>query len=208
GPDLVVVQKNAANLAERLSVLRQNVLELDHDTIPGIYRSLETLGRALGAESKAAAATARIRAELERVRALTAALPRRRVMFVVGRNPGTLQNVIAVGSSSYLNEIIELAGGENVFRSSVGAYPKVSLEEILARNPEVIVDMGEMAQTVGVTEAQKQAVAALWHRYPVLAAARNGRVFAVASDIFVVPGPRVVEAAREFARMLHPEARL
>jgi len=72
----------------------------------------------------------------------------------------------------------------------------------------VIVDMGEMAQTVGVTEAQKQAVAALWHRYPVLAAARNGRVFAVASDIFVVPGPRVVEAAREFARMLHPEARL
>jgi ABC-type Fe3+-hydroxamate transport system substrate-binding protein len=66
--------------------------------------------------------------------------------------------------------------------------------------------MGEMSQVVGVTEAQKRAVVALWGRYPNLAAVREHRVFAVASGIFVVPGPRVVEAAREFARMLHPEA--
>jgi ABC-type Fe3+-hydroxamate transport system substrate-binding protein len=68
--------------------------------------------------------------------------------------------------------------------------------------------MGEMAETVGVTEQAKRAVVALWSRYPSLAAVRQRRVFAVASDIFVVPGPRVVDAAREFARMFHPEAGL
>jgi ABC-type Fe3+-hydroxamate transport system substrate-binding protein len=110
------------------------------------------------------------------------------------------------GKSSYLDEVMAIAGGNNIFRDTIAPYPKVTLEELLARNPEVIVDMGEMAQTVGVTERDKREVVALWSRFPSLAAVQRRRVFAVASDIFVVPGPRVVEAAREFARMFHPEA--
>jgi len=128
------------------------------------------------------------------------------MMFIVGRNPGTLAGLVAVGKASYLNEVIAIAGGENVFRDSFAPYPKVSLEEVLARAPEVIVDMGDMAQTEGVTEEHKKSVIALWNRYSRIPAAEKKNVFAVASDIFVVPGPRVVEAARAFARMLHPEA--
>ncbi|MEO8027384.1 MAG: cobalamin-binding protein, partial [Bryobacteraceae bacterium] len=107
-----------------------------------------------------------------------------------------------------LNELIELAGGTNIFKDAVASYPAISLEEVLARNPEVIIDMGDMAQTVGVTDAHKRGVVKLWSRFPSIAAVRGGRVFAVASDIFVVPGPRIAEAVREFARMLHPEAGL
>jgi ABC-type Fe3+-hydroxamate transport system substrate-binding protein len=91
------------------------------------------------------------------------------------------------------------------FKRRLPAMPR-SAWRILARNPDVIIDMGEMAQTVGITDRQKQAVAALWRRYPTLKAVRSNQVFAVASDIFVVPGPRVTEAAGELARMLHPEA--
>ena len=121
-------------------------------------------------------------------------------------NGPSLRDLIAAGGTSYLNELMRIAGGENVFQDAATGYAKIGLEEILARNPDVIVDMGEMAQTVGITDRQKQAVAALWRRYPTLRAVRNNQVFAVASDIFVVPGPRVTEAAGELARMLHPEA--
>ena len=62
-----------------------------------------------------------------------------------------------------------------------------------------------MAETIGVTGEQKKSVVRLWGRYPSLAAVKRGAVHAVASDIFVVPGPRMVEAALAFARMLHPE---
>ena len=68
--------------------------------------------------------------------------------------------------------------------------------------------MGDMAQTIGVTEEHKRAVVELWNRYPAISAVRNHRVFAVAADIYVVPGPRMVLAARAFARMLHPEIKL
>jgi ABC-type Fe3+-hydroxamate transport system substrate-binding protein len=67
----------------------------------------------------------------------------------------------------------------------------------------VIIDMGDMSDTVGVTEARKAAVRALWKKYPALKAVVNGRVYSVAEDYLVVPGPRVVAAARAFARMLH-----
>ena len=147
-----------------------------------------------------------IRQQLSAVRGRASVLKPTRVMFVVGRMPGSLDGLTVAGQSSYLNEILEIAGGQNVFSDASAAYPKVSLEEILARNPDVIIDMGEMADTVGVTDAQKRNVIALWNRMASIAAVRNHRVNAVASDIFVVPGPRVVLAAREFFAILHPEA--
>ena len=77
----------------------------------------------------------------------------------------------------------------------------------MARNPAVIVDMGDMSDTVGVTEEHKRLVIALWNRIPTLAAVKQHRVYAVASDAFVVPGPRVIEAAKAFAELLHPGLR-
>jgi iron complex transport system substrate-binding protein len=207
-PDLVVSETSGVRHAERLRSLNLNVLEIDDATLAGIYDSIRRIGQAAGVPRRAEELCARMRADLDAIRAKVAPLPRRRVLFLVGRTPGRIEDLIAAGRASHLNELIEIAGGENVFRGSIAAYGKIPLEELLARNPEVIVDMGEMSETVGVTEAQKRAVVELWNRYPNLAAVRQHRVYAVASDIFVVPGPRVVDAARALARMFHPEAGL
>ena len=207
-PDLVVSEASGVRHAERLSALHLNVLEIDDATLAGIYDSIRRIGQAAGVAARADAVCAGMRAQFDAIRAGVAHLPRRRVLFLVGRTPGRIEDLVAAGRASHLDELLEIAGGENVFRDSIAAYAKIPLEELLARNPEVIVDMGEMSETVGVTEEQKRAVVALWGRYPSLAAVRQHRVYAVASDIFVVPGPRVVDAARALARMLHPEAGL
>ncbi len=206
-PDLVIIPTNPVRLKERLETLRLKVLELDQEGIPALFRSFAIVGKATGTETAAAKLTARVQGQLEAIRAKAAALPRTRIMFVVGRTPNRLDGLIVMGRASYLNEIIDIAGGENVFRDANAAYPQVSLEEVLARNPDVIVDMGEMAETVGVTAAQKRAVVALWGRMGSIAAVKAGRVHAVASDMFVVPGPRVVDAARAFFELLHPEGK-
>lgn len=207
-PDLVVVENNPIRLREKLEALGLRVLELRFTSVADIHRSIERLGQVARVPERAEALNRSIRSQLEEIRRRTAPLPKRSMLFLVGRSPNALEGLIAVGRASYLNELIAVAGGANIFRDAPTAYPKVSLEEILARDPEVIVDMGEMARTSGVTEADKQRVVRLWERYPSLTAVRTRRVFAVASDIFVVPGPRMVEAARQFARMLHPEAGL
>jgi len=207
-PDLVVVEMSGVRRPERISSLHLNVIEIDDSTLAGIFDSIVRIGNAAGVPGRAAALNQSIRSSLDEIRRRTAALPRRRTVFLVGRAPGRLEDLIAAGGSSYLNELISIAGGHNIFEGSAAAYARISLEDFLARNPEVIMDMGEMSQTAGVTEAARRAVVALWDRYPAIAAVREKRVFAVASDYFVVPGPRVVEAARAFTRMIHPEAGL
>ncbi len=204
-PDLVITEKSMVQQAMSLPRLKLNVLEVDDSTVQGIYDSIRTIGRSTGASARAEAVRGGIQKELESIRQRTARLPRVRVLFVVGRTPGRIEDLIAAGSSSYLNEVMEIAGGRNVFGDAAIAYAKVSLEEVLSRDPDVIIDMGEMAQTIGITAEQKRAVARLWQRYPNLKAVRTNRVFAVASDLYVVPGPRVTDAARQLAGLLHPE---
>ncbi len=200
-PDLVVIQKNPIQLRAKLEALHLHVLEIGHDTVDDVYQTIEQIGAAVGVSAKAHELTTRLRRELAAVRQRTTGRPTR-MMFVVGRAPGRLEDIIAVGRASYLNGLIETAGGENIFKDAAAPYPKVGMEEILSRNPEVIIDMGDMSDTEGVTEAQKRAVVALWSASPAIAAVRNRKVFAVASDIFTVPGPRMVDAARAFAEML------
>ena len=206
-PDLVMIPTNPVKLAERLATLRLKVLEIDQEGIAKLYDSFRIVGQATGTVEQAAKLTSSVQGQLEAIRTRAAPLKRTRMMFVVGRTPNRLDGLIVVGQASYLNEIIALAGGENVFRDAVASYPEVSLEEVLARNPDVIVDMGDMADTVGVTEAHKREVTSLWERLTSVAAVKQHRVYAVASDVYVVPGPRVVEAAKAFFAMLHPEAK-
>lgn len=206
-PDLVIIPTNPVKLAERLAVLRLKVLELDQESIAKLYESFRIVGQATGATAQAAKLESTVRAQLETVRTRAAQLKKTRMMFVVGRTPNRLDGLIVVGQASYLNDVIALAGGENVFRDAVASYPGVSLEEVLARNPDVIVDMGDMADTVGVTDEHRREVASLWERLGSVAAVKQHRVYAVASDIYVQPGPRVVDAAKAFLEMLHPEGR-
>ena len=206
-PDLVMIPTNPVKLAERLATLRLKVLEIDQEGIAKLYDSFRIVGQATGMVEPAAKLTSSVRGQLDAIRARAAPLKRTRMMFVVGRTPNRLEGLIVVGQASYLNEIIALAGGENVFRDAVASYPAVSLEEVLARNPDVIVDMGDMADTVGVTDQHKREVTSLWERLTNVAAVKQHRVYAVASDVYVVPGPRVVEAAKAFLAMLHPEAK-
>jgi iron complex transport system substrate-binding protein len=203
-PDLVIVQTNPVHLADRLGRLKLRVLEIDQENIAAIYRSIHEVGAATGTGNVATLLIDSIRDALAKIRTEVSGLPRVRMMFVIGRSPNRLDGLVVAGRASYLNEVIEVAGGENVFRDALAGYPEVSLEEVMARNPEAIVDMGDMSDTVGVTEEHKRNVIALWNRVPNLMAVKQHRVFAVASDIFVVPGPRVIDAAKAFADMLHP----
>jgi iron complex transport system substrate-binding protein len=205
-PDLVFTMKNPVQLTERLRGLKLNAVELDEDTVEGVFTSIERIGQATEAQSHAKALAESLHGQLDTFRKSTAALPARSVLFIIGRTPGTLEGLIGAGKGSYLDQLLAYAGGRNVLADAPMAYPKVSLEEILARDPEVILDMGDFEHASGEARERQQEVAAIWAKYPLLRAVKTHRVYALSSDIFVVPGPRMADAAREFRRLLHPEA--
>ena len=203
-PDLVIVQTNPVRLGARLATLRLRSLEVNQENLAALYNSIHVIGQAADVAPRADRFAESIRMKLEQVGTRSAGLTRTRVMFVVGRAPNRLDGLIVVGKASYLSELIALAGGANVFADAVAAYPQISLEEVLARSPDVIIDFGDMGDAGAATEAHKREVVALWQRAASVKAVKEHRVFAVAADIFVVPGPRAVDAAQAIYEMLHP----
>lgn len=204
-PDLVIYEKSLVPFQARLQALKLKTLPVGHNTLAEVIDSIRVIARAAGVEAKGEQVATSIQQSLDELKARTATLPRRKLVFIVGRNPGELTGLVGVGGASYLNELIGIAGGSNVLSDSTQPYLRFSMETLLARDPDVIVDMGDMSDTVGVTEAHRQSVVKLYDQHPRLAAVQRKSVHAVAADIFVVPGPRAVEAARAFARILHPE---
>lgn len=205
-PTLVLVIKNPVGVTGRLRSLGIKAEELDMDNIQSVLDSIAQIGRLTGSESSARRLADSLRRDLDAVRSAAAGKNRTSVLFLVGRAPGTLQSMVGAGPGTFLDELLRLAGGTNILASSPIQYPKVSLEQILASDPDVIIDMGDYAHATGADEKRRREELALWRVYGRLKAVRSGRVHAVTNSHFVVPGPRMNAAARDFLRYLHPEA--
>lgn len=195
-PDLVIVHKLPNELTNRLTALHITYAEVDRGGLTDAYAEIRHIGEAVGAKEQADRLVATMRARLDHIRAQTAGQKRERVVFVIGRDPGTLSNLVVVGRDNFLNDLIEIAGGINVIaQESSQPYPHISLETILRYRPDALIDMGDMGSTPEERERKANENRALWAAVPNLSAVRDGHVYCLTSTAFVVPGPRAVEAA-------------
>jgi len=206
-PDLVVISDGTPELAGRLRAAQVPFVAVATTTLADVSTSMVRVGAAAGIEPHAREVVAGLEARLRRVSALAVARPRPRVLVIVGRDPATLSGIVAAGRGSYLDDLVTLAGGDNIVsRVSSLPYPAVSLESILGLDPEVIVDTINMS-AIDWQQRRRADDQKLWERYQTLSAVRAGRVHATASDALVTPGPRVVEVAEWLAGLIQGPVR-
>src|SRR5579859_4051588 len=167
-PDLVITERSPSNLAAQLAGLKIAAVEVDFKTLPDILASFQKIADAAGVAERGVALRSSITRQMDQIRSRVKAYPRVKMMFVVGRTAGTLTGIIVVGGRSYLSELMDIAGGVNAFADATAAYPKVTLEEVLARDPDVILDRADMGDQSAATETQKRSVINLWRAYPML----------------------------------------
>jgi len=206
-PDLVIVEKSMFRRALASPQLKLPLLEVDDATIEGVFDSIRAIGRAAGVDERSSQLVARIRSELDGLRRAGSGRAPPTVLFIVGRTPGRIEDLIAAGRGSYISELIALAGGKNILDDAAAPYSKIGIEQILARNPDVILDMGDMASAGDHPDLPRQDVLRLWQRFKNLKAVQQGRVYSVNSDVFMIPGPRLAEAALRIAKLLFPGSR-
>ena len=109
--------------------------------LANLTKTMRELGPRVGRASEAETAAAAIEARLDAIRTRVAGKPRPRTLLVFGREPGALRAIDASGGVGFLSDIVELAGGENVFGSVKRESVRVGTEEILAAGPEIIIDL-------------------------------------------------------------------
>ena len=193
-PDVILVQQNPEDFQRVLSVNRKIRLELfEIQKLDDVAAAMDRIGRIVGREEVGRRAAERFRSELQGIRDRAAGRSRPRVLFVMGYDRPFIG-----GAESFVNEIIELAGGID----AAGDYKRwsgVNAEYIIAAAPDVLICQ--------VDAGQEYAARKYWMGMEGLPAARTGRVHVVTDRHWTIPSPRLTKIAAEAADIIHPQTR-
>ncbi len=202
-PDLVVIHAKADQLERNLKTVRVPFITVDFVGLHGVFSSMRAIGAAAGVPGSAEALVAGIERRFDQIRKAVAGRRPQRVLLLVGRRPGTLTDLVAAGHGSYLSELVSVAGGVNVLSDPrLPEYPRISMETVIRLEPDVIIDAGDMEDRPNERVAREAVTLGMWKRQQI-AGTRAARVHVVLSDAFVIPGPRMTEAAETMALWLH-----
>lgn len=192
-PDVVFVFPNA-EMSRKLQRVHLNPVPVPNETIAQIQDGIKKVGEILQRPAQAAAIIAGIRDTLEWVQSHSANWPRRTALLLIGREAGSLRQLYAAGKDTYLSELLNLCHYENVMSDVDIRYFEVSKEDLLRRDPDVILEF----RLLDSSENRAAALASFkadWQVLPTLKAVRQGNIFIFTERYFLIPGPRVARAA-------------
>jgi iron complex transport system substrate-binding protein len=201
-PDLVVVYGSQTDLMQQLERARIPVFLYRHAGLAGVTETIRALGERTGRSTEAGQTVRAIEDGLEDIRKRVAGRPRPKALIVFGRETGTLRGIYASAGVGFLHDMTLVAGAEDVLSDVKREALQATTELILARRPEIIIEV----RGNPLTDEQRRAQRADWNALGAVPAVKNGRVYLLADERIVVPGPRVVEGTRLIAQAIHPDA--
>ena len=191
-PDLVIAWADARTLSTQLAGAGIAVYAASFDRIVDIPAHIKGIGRLLGQPQRGDSLANHITQQLDNLRREHAHQRRPSVLYLLQVEP-----LWTAGPGSFVDDLVEVAGGRNLFDDLAEPWSLVALEAIAQRQPDVII----VAQAGAPAHTREWLQNPVWQRLP---AVRNGRVHFVDADRFNRPGTNVIESARELARLLHP----
>lgn len=193
-PDLVLgtAEANRRETADQLERLGIPLYGLTAHSLDDTLRTIADLGEVLGQPARAQGMVASLSKRIEAVEQRAAGQPRPKVLFVTWYRP-----LITAGPHTFVADVIRRAGGVSIADDLTGDWPRLSLEQALERDPDVILFPKSESFSPGLDEF---ASAAGWKD---LRAVKGHRMYFV-SEAIIHPSPRLVDALEEVSRVLHP----
>jgi ABC-type Fe3+-hydroxamate transport system substrate-binding protein len=198
-PDLVVLPVDKAGTMAELERLGITVMPLDTRSLSGLLSAVEELGQATGHQKEAAQVLSRLRASIGRAQARAAGRRKPGVLFSVMHSYnglGYISEISAVGRDGFFSQLLEIAGGRNVYQGSL-SFPRLSREAIFYLKPEIIVDLVR-------DRAEAEEIRPAWQSLSSLPAIRDGRLYLFSEESDTVPGPRIWSTIDKLSEAIHP----
>ena len=197
-PDLVVVYGTQSDLRTQLERANIPIFPYQHAGLADVTATIRQLGARVGNVAESSELANRIESEIADTRKRVAGRPRPRTLLVFGRDAETLRGIYASGGVGFLHDMLDAAGGTNVFADVNRQSIQTTSELAIARAPEVIIEIG--AETTSTKGRNLQA----WEALGSVPAVRTKRIYLLTGDGMMNPGPRVAESVRRMAQVLHP----
>lgn len=200
-PDLVITQwfaeqKSAADTMEQLGY---KTLVLSMQKFSELSQVINKIGKATGTPDKAKQLANDIENKINELKAKYNRTEKLKVLWVIQEEP-----LRVAGRDTFLNELIEAAGGENAIGKTLQQYPSISSEVIISCDAEVII---QSAMSKDNLEFQQKDAENFWSKYPNLPAVKNGKIFVLYSDTLLRLGPRLPEGIEIIADCLYGTGR-
>jgi len=193
-PDLVIAGNKLQEKAiEQLEQLQVTTVAVESSTYGEIYSSIELVGKIIGEPEKATELLNSMKEKEETVTDKVKDAPKPTVYYVMSY--GEAGNWTS-GPGSFINDIIELAGGDCITKDGGAAWMNYNLEDLIERDPDILL----VSSDIGDLESLKKE-----NGYKDLKAVKEGRVYQVDSGLITRPGPRINDGLEMVARILHPD---
>ncbi|MSO23888.1 MAG: ABC transporter substrate-binding protein [Acidobacteria bacterium] len=200
-PDLVIMTESQAPFVEsRLQALGLPALVVRSQSLEHVFAAIREIGRAVGNDTQAQSLIEQTQASLDKIRSRTMRLSHPKVLCVVDRIPGTLRDLYTATKGSFLEELIEIAGGQSIAPADGAGYGKITKEAVLTLNPDIIIDMVQ-----GAKGRLAENPLAVWQELSEIRAVRHRRIYPITETSVLHPSQFVAKTARRFAKTIHPE---
>ncbi|GMV99379.1 MAG: hypothetical protein AMXMBFR84_05180 [Candidatus Hydrogenedentota bacterium] len=201
-PELILLPGQHPRVAEYAREAKISVLNVHMDSLETIEAGIRTIGARLDCRDEAASLWEQISTELKAVRESVSGRPRPKVLVINTRSSHDLNSLFTVGALSFLSELTDIAGGDNLFRDDKTDYFEASKESVVLREPDVIIEF-HAGENLSAEESSR--FIADWSVLTTVPAVRHGRIYLFHESYGLRPGPRIGQTARDLAGMLHPD---
>ena len=202
--DLIILLSNQSQLIKQLKQLNIPTLAVNNTRLLDIQQAINTIGKVTHREAKAKQLIAEFDQQIAAIQTKITDKKIPKVMITMGHSIGNegIKTIFIAGQQDFYNDLITLAGGENVYQGTNLKVPSLSIEGIMQLNPEVIIDIFPEADDhkTDLNQAQQR-----WKNLTYVDAAKNNRVHIIEQDYATIPGPRLILLLKEMAQLIHPD---
>lgn len=200
-PDFIIAQTKDDRLARFTAERGIRFMRIDIEKTSDVLQLARTLGDIVGLPQEGAALADKIEKDLATARRLSFKQEKVPCFVSVDRSAGHMTQILTTGRTTFVNELLDIAGCRNVFGDLDTRYPTISKESLAARAPEVIIELKPISIPDPTLVSRMQAD---WQLLSGIPAVANSRIYVITHEDALIAGPKMAEVALLLAQALHP----
>ena len=201
-PDLIIHQSGNQRLKNNAKSVGIKTLAVDMGNLSEIFTTIKKLGTTLDCREQADKLTLQLNEGIAFYQERLKGLPKKEVLLLLGDSSDPARDLYAAGADTFLSELLNLSGGNNIIIDSPARYPKLSKEYIIEKSPEIIIEAGPKSN---LSQNEIDLRIQEWKRFPTIKAVQNEQIHFISADYILIPGPRLLKIIDRFSKAIHPE---
>jgi len=199
-PDVIFIQGKNESIKSFCNTYGIKLVSVDMDSITSIFKEIELIGTVLDVKTRSLELIKKLKSQINGFIKKNKSANPPKVLVITGRRTDTLTGIFTVGEKSFLSEAIEIAGGINIFKGESINYATVSIESVIKKSPDIII---EISMNNEFSKETKIAMLKQWSMHPTINAVKNNRIYFCTENYILIPGPGIIKTIALFGKIIN-----